>query len=261
MSVTSRRKQFQKVKLSDQILDDLHQWIARENLQPGDRLPNERLLMEHYGCAKGTIREALKALEIQGFIKMQTGPNGGAEIQPVSLERILEQLRAFVHFQTITFQHIYELRGALEVRLAENVAGQLTEDQALRLRANIEECDRLQKLGDYALGRRTEIDFHDILTEACDNPILKVTCRFLNDLLRDLVSMRTENYAEHRNFGQHNIDSHRVLLELLREDDRKKIPAAMKEHMCEVEEYMRRADRQLHSKHTPQRAPNGPGRK
>ncbi|WP_137391089.1 FadR/GntR family transcriptional regulator [Rhodoligotrophos defluvii] len=247
MSLLQRRKPFQKLKLSDQILADLHQWIARENLQPGDRLPNEKQLMQHYGCAKGTIREALKALEIQGFIKMQTGPNGGAEIQPVSLDRVLEQLRAFVHFQTITFQHIYDLRADLEVRLADNVVGRISEEQFGRLQANIEECDKLQKSGDYAMGRRVEIGFHDILTEACDNPILTVTCRFLNDLLRDLVSMRTNNYAEHRNFGQHNIDSHRTLLKLLRDGDRQKVLAAMKEHMCEVEAYMRRADDQLGS--------------
>ncbi|WP_342643803.1 FadR/GntR family transcriptional regulator [Rhodoligotrophos ferricapiens] len=257
MSVISRRKPFQKMKLSDQILADLHQWIARENLQPGDRLPNEKQLMQHYGCAKGTIREALKALEIQGFIKMQTGPNGGAEIQPVSLDRVLEQLRAFVHFQTITFQHIYALRGTLEIRLAENVAGRLTDDQLARLQANIEECDRLQRSGDYAKGRRVEIDFHDILTEACDNPILTVTCRFLNDLLRDLVSMRTDHYGEHRNFGQHNIDSHRILLKLLREGDRQKILAAMQEHMCEVEAYMLRADHQLMGKPGIRRAEAG----
>jgi GntR family transcriptional repressor for pyruvate dehydrogenase complex len=87
------RGRMQRTKLSDQIAEDLRRWIAREGLKPGDRLPNEKTLMQHYGCAKGTLREALKALEVQGLVKMQTGPNGGAEIQPVSIDAAMQQLR------------------------------------------------------------------------------------------------------------------------------------------------------------------------
>ena len=198
--------------------------------------------MQHYGCAKGTIREALKALEIQGFIKMRTGPNGGAEIQPVALDRVLEQLRAFVHFQTINFRHVYDLRQSLEVRLVENIVGRITDAQFQRLEANIEECVLLQENGEYALGRRVEIGFHDILTESCDNPILVVVCRFLNDLLRDLVAMRTNQYSEHRDFGQHNICSHKNLLKALRANDRDLVLVEMTKHMCEAEAYMHRLD-------------------
>lgn len=245
MSASIGNNQFRKVKLSDQILADLHQWIARENLRPGDRLPNEKLLMQHYGCAKGTIREALKALEVQGFIKMQTGPNGGAEIQPVALDRVLEQLRAFVHFQTINFEHVYDLRRSLEVKLAENIVGRITEAQFQKLETNVEECVRLQENGEYAMGRRLEIGFHDILTEACDNAILVVVCRFLNDLLRDLVAMRTNHYSEHRNFGQHVICSHQSLLKALRANDRDLVLVEMTKHMCEAEAYMHRLDAQI----------------
>jgi DNA-binding FadR family transcriptional regulator len=66
------------------IADDLRQRIARERLKPGDRLPNERSLTEHYGCAKGTIREALTALEVAGLVKMQTGRRFDAAVADLS---------------------------------------------------------------------------------------------------------------------------------------------------------------------------------
>ncbi len=53
-------------KLAELISDDIKRWIAAESLGEGDRLPNEKALMELYGSAKGTVREALKILEVEG---------------------------------------------------------------------------------------------------------------------------------------------------------------------------------------------------
>nr|WP_262273143.1 FCD domain-containing protein [Microvirga sp. HBU65207] len=195
---TPGRGRMQRMKLSDQIAEDLRRWIAREGLKPGNRLPNEKTLMQHYSCAKGTLREALKALEVQGLVKMQTGPNGGAEIQPVSIDAAMQQLRSYLHFQVLDFEQVYVLRRSLEVSLAESVVGRLTEDRLQRLETNIEQCVEARDRGDRVAGRRLEIEFHDILCESCDNPLLAFICRFLNGLLRDLVEFRSVGLARAR---------------------------------------------------------------
>ncbi|MFC5486555.1 FadR/GntR family transcriptional regulator [Microvirga aerilata] len=231
-----------RAKLSDQIADDLRHWIARERLKPGDRLPNEKALIQHYGCAKGTLREALKGLEVQGLVKMQTGPNGGAEIQLVSIEAAMQQLRSYLHFQVLDFEQIYVVRRTLEVALAESVVGRLTEDQFTRLETNIHECIEARYRGDRTTGRRLEIEFHDILCESSNNPLLAFMCRFLNGLLRDLVEFRSDCYDEHEAFGQHNVGSHRELVAAFRAKDRRAVSRIMREHMCCAESFMKRLD-------------------
>ncbi|MFT4221299.1 MAG: GntR family transcriptional regulator [Microbacterium sp.] len=42
--------------------------IADDGLQPGDRLPTETRLAEHFGVARSTVREALKQLEEEGMV-------------------------------------------------------------------------------------------------------------------------------------------------------------------------------------------------
>jgi DNA-binding FadR family transcriptional regulator len=150
-------------KLSNVIAEDLLHWIARDRLHPGDRLPNEKTLMEHYQCAKGTVREALRTLEVQGLVKMQTGPNGGAVIQPVPIDAVTRQLRTFLHFEELSFEQVYELRHSLEVTLALSVAGRLNGAQLARLEANIEECAEAMARDDRPAVRRAELAFHDIL--------------------------------------------------------------------------------------------------
>lgn len=238
---------FKRIKLSDQIAEDLRRTIAGEKMVPGDRLPNEKALMEHYGCAKGTIREALKALEVEGLIAMQSGPNGGPEIQPSSLEIAMQQLRQYMHFQTLTFQNVYEVRKSIEVALAQSVMGKLTDEDYRKLEENIEICINANRDGNRAVGRTAETEFHDILCDASDNPLLIFICRFLNSLLRDLVSFRSQSLKEHELFGDHNVASHIALLEAFKRHDKQAAAKIMEDHMCCAEDFMCQLDAAFNS--------------
>ncbi len=235
-----------RIKLSDQIAEDLCRRIARERMEPGQRLPNERTLMQHYGCAKGTIREALKALEVQGLVAMQPGPNGGAEIRPVSIDAAAMQLRRFLHFRQLDFAQVYAVRRSLEVALGLSIVGRIDDGILQQLASNIDACQAAAEAGDLAHGRVLELKFHDILCDASDNALLAFMCRFLNSLLRDLVEFRSGSATEYEAFGAHNIDSHRRLVSAFRAEDAEAVGAVMHEHMCCAEHFMRRLDAAFH---------------
>lgn len=236
-----------RIKLSDQIAEDIRRRIAGEGMQPGDRLPHERALMEHYGCSKGTIREALKALEVEGLVRMLSGPNGGPEIQHASIDIATQQLRQYLHFQKLDFAHVYELRKSLEESLARNVTSRLTPDHLRRLAENIRICEEANSARNRTLVRQAETEFHDILCEASDNVLLVFMCRFLNSMLRDLVSYRTQSMREHENFGEANIESHKQLLAAFQAGDADAAAHAMHDHMCCAESFMRRLDASFRS--------------
>ncbi len=236
-----------RIKLSDQIAEELRRRIAREKMMPGDRLPHERALTEEYGCAKSTMREALKALEVEGLLTMQSGPNGGPEVRTVSIDSVMQQLRQYLHFQKLDFKHVYELRRSLEVTLAANVVGKLGPEHFHKMEENIRICEEANSRGDRAVGRAVETEFHDILCEACDNVLLVFMCRFLNSLLRDLVSYRSHSLQENEAFGEHNVGSHKALLAAYRTQDSDAVVRIMQEHMCCAEGFMRRLDASFHS--------------
>ncbi|WP_264050056.1 FadR/GntR family transcriptional regulator [Methylobacterium flocculans] len=251
----TRPAPLRRIKLSDQIAEDLYRRIARERLAPGDRLPNEAALMRHYGCAKGTIREALKSLEVQGLVTMQSGPQGGPEIRPIPVEAAAQQLRRFLHFQALDFAQVYALRRSLEVQLGVSVVGRLDEAAFARLEANIAACAAPEAAGPRGTGRIAEVDFHDILCDASDNPLLAFMCRFLNSLLRDLVEFRSESLTEHEAFGAHNLASHRALVRAFRAEDAEAVRAEMHAHMCCAEHFMQRLDAKFRTDLLSARAP------
>lgn len=236
---------FRRPKLSNLIADDLRGRIVREGMKPGDRLPNERALTEYYECAKGTVREALKELEVSGLVTMQTGPQGGAEIQTVPVEYSIQQLRTYLHFLELDFQAVYAVRRTVEVTLAESVVGRLSEEQLARLEENVRRCLAARDRNDRATERRLELDFHDMLCAASDNPFLNFICSFINGVLRDLVEFRRDENDARDAFGQHNTHSHLELITALRANDAAAVKSIMEEHMKCAESFMTKLDASL----------------
>lgn len=63
--VTQRRYQ----QIAEKIAED----IIAGRVNPGDRLPAERDLAQQFGVSRPTVREALIALEITGFVEIRVG--------------------------------------------------------------------------------------------------------------------------------------------------------------------------------------------
>src|SRR4051794_1857883 len=56
-----------------QIADHLRGAIAAGELREGERLPSETQLMEHYGVARMTLRQALGILQAEGLVQSEHG--------------------------------------------------------------------------------------------------------------------------------------------------------------------------------------------
>ncbi|MEX0758126.1 MAG: GntR family transcriptional regulator, partial [Tistlia sp.] len=126
-----------RLKRTDAIAEAVKDWIVLNALRPGDRLPQEKALMAQFKASKGTIREALKALETQGLIRSRTGPGGGAFVAEQSGEHAMALLANYFFFRQPSIRDIYALRKRLEPDLAASLAGQLGEDDFRRLEATM----------------------------------------------------------------------------------------------------------------------------
>ncbi len=130
-----------QLKRSDLVAQEVKRLITEKNLSPGDRLPREIELQEQFQVSKGTIREALKSLEVQGLITISTGPAGGGTIAEVPLDRTLQFMQNYLFFQEVTIDDIYTVRQMLEPELAAGAVPHLTEADFKALEHSISCCD------------------------------------------------------------------------------------------------------------------------
>ncbi|HEV7344466.1 MAG TPA: FCD domain-containing protein [Devosia sp.] len=226
-------------KRTDEIVDAIKRMIVEHGLGPGDRLPQERDLILQFAAGKGTVREALKALEVQGLISVRTGPGGGAFIERMSEGRAMSLLSNFLFAKNLSIANIYEMRKVLEPQLAASATPQIDEAGLNRLEAIItiydhEPADHNERWTQ----RMAELDFHGVVAEYSDNPILAFTCRFLQRLLKDLTIAQDIYVQPEPVLRASGIRHQRDLIAAMRRRDAAAAAAILAEHMQEAEKHM-----------------------
>jgi GntR family transcriptional repressor for pyruvate dehydrogenase complex len=62
-----------KVRVADTVVNQIISLIENGTLKVGDYLPSERELLDKFNVARASVREALRILEYQGIIEVQSG--------------------------------------------------------------------------------------------------------------------------------------------------------------------------------------------
>jgi GntR family transcriptional repressor for pyruvate dehydrogenase complex len=117
------------------------------------------------------------------------------------------------------------------------VAGRLAPKQLARLEENVRLCAQESTNEDeLRMQRVAEVEFHGLLADNCPRPVRSFTCRFLNDLLGDLVVDR--NALHRRHFGEINVGFHSQLLAARRKEDADEVRRLMAGHLIDAETHM-----------------------
>ncbi|MBS0468716.1 MAG: FadR family transcriptional regulator [Proteobacteria bacterium] len=230
-----------QLKRSDLVAQEVKRLITEKNLSPGDRLPRESELQAQFQVSKGTIREALKSLEVQGLITISTGPTGGGTIAEVPLDRTLQFMQNYLFFQEVTIDDIYTVRQLLEPDLAAGAVPHLTDADFEALEHSISCCDPTHSHEDLVTQRREDVNFHDILAAANPNPFLRFSCELINEMIRQLIVFGNRTpQSEHRRFGEANVQFHRDIVQAARARDAEAVRALMAQHMRDAASSVKR---------------------
>lgn len=100
-------------KVFIQIVQQLRALITEEKIQPGDKLPSERVLSERLGVGRSSVREALRSLELLGLIETRHG--GGTFLASFHNNRIVEILATFIMQENQTIADVHKTREMHEM--------------------------------------------------------------------------------------------------------------------------------------------------
>jgi GntR family transcriptional repressor for pyruvate dehydrogenase complex len=123
-------------RVAERVVQELRAFITDNQLQPGQKLPPERVFLEQFGVSRSSLREAVRVLTTLGLIDVRHGDGMYVAAPPETWKASSSAI-----FDA-TEQHA--LRNLVETRLGIELAATTAAIQ----RASTEDLERLQQIVD-----------------------------------------------------------------------------------------------------------------
>jgi GntR family transcriptional repressor for pyruvate dehydrogenase complex len=234
--MTPRTMTFPKMKrdrVFEQVSNEIKKQIASGTLKPGDRLPPENELARNFNVSRQTIREAMRILELSGFLSIKRGVKGGPIIENTISSRVSKALAEAIQMGPATFDDFVlawrEIEKAILVQVVKNA----------------DEGD-LQALGENILTAKKELEngipvfksirkFHQNIAKASKNHIFELLIESLMVVYAEFLS-RLETDPER---ARKVITIHENLLKAIAKKDENQVIVFFEQHLTHVQERLR----------------------
>ena len=220
-------------KLTEVVAEDLRKSII-QRMSPGDALPTEGQLADHYGTSSPTVRQAPRVLESEGLISIRRGPHGGPVVRYPTVEDITRNVGVYMQVHGVTQRELYEARGSLEIEAARLVANHHRPEVIRSLEENIEAHRQAIETGDGQAVSGEHLRFHDLLLEASGNKAITTLGHITRLVLASLgeqASVRMVDHDDRRDAALTALRVHQEIVELIRSGDGEGAAARMARHL------------------------------
>jgi len=212
----------------------VHQ-ISADHLESGAKLAPEREMLVEFGVGRGTLREALRFLELQGVITLRPGPKGGPIVADPSDRQLASTLALLLEMDRTPYADILSARITLEPVLAASAAEHITDAQLEVLRM---ECDEMRATLDQAeLFTDQHHRFHRLIVEASGNHVFLLVMSSLHWITEGSVPWTAFPSRERKAISAR----HEQILAALEAHDADAAYAAMRDHDLKYERYVTKA--------------------
>jgi DNA-binding FadR family transcriptional regulator len=193
--------------LPERIAAALVQDIVSQGLKAGDRLPIEQTMRERFQVGRGSVREALRILEVHGVISLRSGPGGGPVLTDVDAHDVARSFSLYLNISRAKMEELVEARLVIEPIVARMAAENRDPEALDRLRAAMAAEDALPQSDERYI--KAANDFHYAITSMTGNKVIDLLATSLKELyttpvVSSGVASRTTEPTirnEHREIG------------------------------------------------------------
>jgi DNA-binding FadR family transcriptional regulator len=219
-------------KLADEVRDRLLTMIRSGELQPGDRLPSERDLMDRFAVGRPAVREALQSLGSAGLIEINHGERARIAVPDTRnmFERMGQTMQHLLQTSPTTLEDLKEARLLFEVGMVKTAARMATAADVERLEQMIDRQKRsLEDIPEFV---KADMAFHTAIAAVSGNSVCVILSEAMLDWLfhfrRDLVRMPGSEFI--------SLAEHERLVKAIAAHDMAEAEKAMLDHMTRANE-------------------------
>lgn len=214
-----------KDDLTTKLLAAFKQLISEGTLAPGTRLPAEREMASNLRVSRGSLRQALKMLEIMGVVSQRVGD--GTYLNAAAPSILAEPMEFLILLDGISMEELMDARLIVEPELAARAAMRATPEQIAALRESVALMQ--ESSGNDSELIEEDLRFHRTIFEMAQNRVCSMMFSIVHQSLHKLMEITSQMVDL-----DHTVKLHRRIYAAIRKGDPEEARSRMFAHLTDA---------------------------
>jgi len=217
-------------EIQNDIITKMRDLMNHKNLEPGDKLPSERMLSEKFEVSRTNVREAIQKLEFYGILKSK--PQSGtfvADIGQVAMNGMMEDI---LRLKDPDFKSLVETRILLELKTVRLAAQRRTDDDLRQMQNALEAYSKKVKNGEDAV--QEDLLFHLAIAKASGNSTMNT---FMLIITPEIITNFEKYHVCDKGLAIRGVQEHQEVFDAIKAQDPQLAKQKMKIHFKTLYQY------------------------
>jgi DNA-binding FadR family transcriptional regulator len=177
-------KSVKQGRISEGVTHQIKNAIFKKQYKTGAKLPSEKELCEQFQASRGVIREAIRTLEVTGFISLKQGAAGGAFVKELSFHPASSAILDLFIANKISAKELLQVRAHIEMTIAKSIVPNISKASIALLEKAYH--DELESSLTYSEKVSHQLELHYVLGQICENRLYRLILNCLLDLTKEM---------------------------------------------------------------------------
>jgi len=220
----------ENISVQNKIISLIGELINVKNLEPGEKLPAERVLSEKFEVSRSNLREAIQKLEFYGILK--SIPQSGTFVANIGVIAMNGMIKDIIELESPDFKSLVETRILLELKTARLAALRRTDEDLEKIEQALNAYADKVNNGEDAV--QEDLLFHLAIAKASGNSTMNT---FMLIITPEIITNFEKYHVCDDNQALLGIEEHRAVFEAIKAQNPSLAKKKMKGHFKMLYQY------------------------
>jgi GntR family transcriptional regulator, transcriptional repressor for pyruvate dehydrogenase complex len=230
LDVLSKNENLEITNRVNKLISQINNLITEKHLQPGDRLPPERVLAEKFDVSRRSIHAAILKLESYGVLKSM--PQSGTFIANIGRIAMNGMVEDILSLGIPNFKSLVETRILLELKAVKSAAEKRTDKDLKRIKKALDAHEKKLLSGEDAV--QEDLLFHLAIAKASGNVTMN---QIMIAITPQIIVDFKKYHVDYNRLDELRIKEHKEIYEAIKDQNSKLAKKRMKQHFKLLYEY------------------------
>ncbi|WP_339729441.1 FadR/GntR family transcriptional regulator [Maribacter stanieri] len=217
-------------EIHNEIIVQLRDLMNNKNLEPGDKLPSERMLSDKFGVSRSSVREAIQKLEFYGILISK--PQSGTFVADIGQVAMNGMVNDILRLEEPDFKSLVETRILLELKTVRLAARRRTENDLKQLKNALDAYRKKVENEEDAV--QEDLLFHLAIAKASGNSTMNT---FMLIITPEILTNFEKYHVCDKNMAFRGIQEHQDIFDAIKEQNPQLAKEKMKVHFKNLYQY------------------------